>query len=194
LHTIELLSKLGALSLVKRSENNGLDNRRNLKGRHGVMAEVNECGDSVLGGEFALIGNHQTQFGPRRAAVHSAQDSEGSAVNYQPRPLFFAHYSVGVAHLSQGGENKHNRSETEGKPGNSGSSHNLSKKSHLLLSIKVLIDSVMVAGRFYLLMNTVPHGYRLKTETFFINTILGVLYMVLGALFAAYSLFGLLGW
>lgn len=72
----------------------------------------------------------------------------------------------------------------------SGVAHYLSESGHFLLGIKVLIGAGMIAGGFYFLFNTVPHGYRLKDQTFFVNTIIGILYVLLGSILVANSLFG----
>ncbi len=87
---------------------------------------------------------------------------------------------------SEGEKNENNRPATHDKSNYRSPAHHFGEKGHLLLSIKV-------AGGFYLLMNTVPHGYRIKRQTFIVNTILGILYMCLRALFGSYYLFGLLG-
>lgn len=110
-----------------------------------------------------------------------------------PRSAFLSHNLVGAAHLSQGRIDNDDRHGSKDQTATGSPSHNLSEEGHLLLRIKVFIGAIMVAGGFYLLMNTVPKGFTMKRKTFAINAIFGVLYVTLGALFGLYSLFGLIG-
>jgi len=58
------------------------------------------------------------------------------------------------------------------------------------LGIEVIIGTIMVAGGFYLLLYAVPKGLAIECETLFINTVIGILYVGLSALFATYALLG----
>ena len=111
----------------------------------------------------------------------------------EPRSLFIAHDLVRATHFSQRGYDDAYGNSAQNKPNNGSISHYLGEGRHLLLCLKVLLGAGMIAGGFYLLMNTVPKGYKLKTETFLINTILGIFYVLLGSLFAVHSFFGLVG-
>lgn len=86
--------------------------------------------------------------------------------------------------------NQDDRPSAQKNSDHGGEPHDFSKESHGLLSIKVLLGAFMVVGGFYLLLNTIPKGYTIQRETFLINTIFGILYMVVGSLFAAYAMFG----
>jgi len=129
------------------------------------------------------------------AILHSDQLKLSKVFNgkCQPWPLVVSHDLVGSPHFGKGGVDHDDRDYPQNQSSGGGPSHDLREEGHFLLRIKVLIGAIMVAGGFYLLMNTVPKGYALKRKTFAINTILGVLYVVLGALFSSYSLFSLLG-
>ncbi|WP_390911317.1 hypothetical protein [Pseudosulfitobacter sp. SM2401] len=171
-----------------------LDDRTNIIPRNCITTIKGESANGIFGWKPSFVCRIHSHSFFRGTSIHSPQDFVAHiAVKYQPRPLLFAHNLVGPSHLTKGRENYEDGDSTKGQANNSRGTHDLREKGHLLLSIKVLVGAIMVAGGLYLLMNTVPHGYRLKTKTFLINTVLGILYVVLGALFASYSLFSLIG-
>lgn len=127
------------------------------------------------------------------AVIYDKKIMEWTHIDLKPSSPFVAHDLVGAPHLAKRSINYDYGYGPKDQARTGGPSHQFSEEGHLLLRIKVLIGAVMVAGGFYLLMNTVPHGYRLKRQAFIVNTIFGVLNVLLGALFGLYSLFGLIG-
>ena len=166
---------------------------------------------NIESGAFAHVLNNDIKRYSKCIAVwHVDELTRRTGCNVQPRPSLVAHDLVsflrsfdgieGRANLSapnlrlvgghflsssEGEEDKNNRPASDNESDDRSPAHDFSKKSHLLLSTKVLIGAIMVAGGYYLLINTVPHGYRLKREAFLINAIFGILYVVFGALFVS---------
>ena len=149
-------------------------------------------GRYAAGGRLSAVANRVFKV-PNNVGILDFWD-RGTLLNRQIGP------DLGLADLTgvnsdclsgaQGGENQYDRANRKNYTYNSGLPHDAGEERHLLLSIQVLLGALMIASGFYLLMNTVPQGWKLEAEAFFGNVLLGKALMILGGLLCANALLG----
>lgn len=83
-----------------------------------------------------------------------------------------------------------NRHPADDQPEESRKAHHLREERHGLLGAKILLGAVGLCGSLYLMLYTLPQGYRFSGATFLRNSIAGLLGLSLSTLFIVYALLG----
>lgn len=165
---------------------------------------INAVDVGASGWRFSNILNINRKFNPHRSvsAIEAKRidpdTGQNRFVNFQLRPLLVAHDLVSsvcsgdsIPLSLKSSPNKIEATPSKNRTSDTRKSHSLGPQSHRHLRIKIALSTAMILSGFYFIMYAFNEGRSISLNAGLINTIFGVLNVMLGILLAAHSFFSL---